>query len=220
MRFMVSDRYDGLAYELALPAGKPRGCVVVLHGAGSCKENHHDFAALCGEHGLAAIVFDQRGHGASEGALDARAIEDVATMAALLPRGVPVFLRGPSMGGFLALAAAAATGAAGVVAICPAGRDLLLEGLREGRLEFRADRDALEPLIAAQDLQAAAAALGPRLLLVHADGDDRVPCAHSRRLHAASPGSRLITVPGGDHHSAQHDPALQAAAVGFLVGLT
>lgn len=220
MPFMCRHRHDGLAYELTLPAGKPRGGVVVLHGAGSCKENHRDFAWLCAEHGLAAIVFDQRGHGASEGALDARAIEDVATIASLLPGGVPVFLRGSSMGGFLALAAAAAAGAAGVVAICPAGCDLLLGGLREGRFEFRAARDALEPLIAAQDLDGAAQALGPRLLLVHAAGDDRVPIAHSRRLHAAAPGSRLVAVPGGDHQSAQHDPVLQAAAVEFLVGLT
>lgn len=219
MPFMYGHRHDGLAYELTLPAGEPRGGVVVLHGAGSRKENHRDFAQLCADNGLAAVAFDQRGHGASEGALDDRAIADVATIAALLPSGVPVFLRGSSMGGFLALAAAGPTVAEGVVAICPAGSDLLLGGLREGRLEFRAERAALEPLIAAQDLEVCARELGPRLLLVHAEGDDRVPIAHSRRLHAAAPGSRLIAVPGGDHHSAQHDRGLQAAAVEFLLAL-
>ena len=117
---------DGLAYELVLPEGEPRGGVVILHGAGSCKENHRDFARACAGAGLAALVFDQRGHGASEGALDGRALDDVATMAALLPAGVPVFLRGSSMGGFVALAAARRTGAAGVVAICPAGGEMLL----------------------------------------------------------------------------------------------
>lgn len=217
---MAGHTHQGLAYELALPDGAARGAVVVLHGAGSRKENHRDFASLCAARGLAAIVFDQRGHGASDGALDARAIDEVAAIASLLPAGVPLFLRGSSMGGFLALAAAAQVGAAGVVAICPAGREMLLHGLRSGRFDFRADRAALEPLIAAVDLEAAARALGPRLLLVHAEGDDRVPCAHSRSLHAAAPGSRLIAVPGGDHHSAQHDPELQAAAVGFLLDLT
>jgi pimeloyl-ACP methyl ester carboxylesterase len=212
--------HDGLAYELVLPDDEPRGGVVILHGAGSCKENHRDFARACASAGLAALVFDQRGHGASEGALDGRALDDVATMAALLPARVPVFLRGSSMGGFVALAAAARTRAAGVVAICPAGRDMLLGGLRSGQFDFRADRAALEPVLAAVDLQDAARALGPRLLLVHAEGDDRVPVAHSRRLHATAVGSRLLAVPGGDHHSAQHDPALQAAAVGFIVALT
>ena len=141
-------------------------------------------------------------------------------IAALLPAGLPLFLRGSSMGGFLALAAAGPAGAAGVVAICPAGRELLLGGLRERRFDFEADHAALERLVAAQDLPAAARALGPRLLLVHAEGDDRVPIAHSRALHGAAPGSRLIAVPGGDHGSAQHDPDLQAEAVRFLVGLT
>ena len=140
-------------------------------------------------------------------------------MAALLPAGVPVFLRGSSMGGFVALAAAQRAGVAGVVAICPAGGDMLLHGLRSGGFDFRADRAALEPVLASVDLDAAARALGPRLLLVHAEGDDRVPIAHSRRLHAAAAGSRLLAVPGGDHHSAQHDPALQAEAVDFIVAL-
>ena len=217
---MSGNRHNGLAYELALPQGKPRGAVVVLHGAGSCKENHRDFAQLCAAAGLAAIVFDQRGHGASDGALDARALEDVASMASLLPGGVPLFLRGSSMGGFVALAAAGHTGAAGVVAICPAGRELLLAGLSQLQFEFRADRAALEALVAQQDIEEAARALGPRLLLVHAEGDDRVAIAHSRRLQAAARGSRLIAIPGGDHQSAQHDPAAQAAAVSFLVALT
>ena len=216
---MPSHRHDGLAYELALPAGEPRGRVVILHGAGSRKENHRDFAQLCAQHGLAAVALDQRGHGESDGALDGRAIGDVATIAALLPGDGPLFLRGSSMGGFLALAAAGPTGAQGVVAICPAGRDMLLYGLRSGLLDFRADAASLEPLLAQFDLQKAARALGPRLLLIHAEGDDRVPCAHSRALHAAAPGSRLIAVPGGDHQSAQHDPALQAQAVEFLLTL-
>lgn len=216
---MGGNRHEGLAYDLMLPDGAPRGGVVLLHGAGSCKENHRDFAQLCAARGLAALAFDQRGHGASDGMLDGRAIEDVATMASLLPGDRPRLLRGSSMGGFLALAAAAHVGAAGVVAICPAPGELLLGGLRGGGLDFRADRATLEALIAAQDVQAAARALGPRLLLVHAEGDERVPCAYSQRLHAAARGSRLIAVPGGDHRSAQHDPALQAEAASFLVGL-
>ena len=77
---------DGLAYTLWRPAGEPapRAGVVVLHGAGSCKENHHDFARAAMAIGLAAIVFDQRGHGASIGPMDDHAIEDIATIAARL----------------------------------------------------------------------------------------------------------------------------------------
>ena len=58
---------DGLAYALFLPEGEPRGGVVILHGAGSCKESHFDFARAARAAGLAAVAFDQRGHGESDG---------------------------------------------------------------------------------------------------------------------------------------------------------
>lgn len=208
--------HDGLACTLLTPAGAPRGGVVILHGAGSCKENHLDFARACAAAGLAAIVFDQRGHGASAGDLDGRALDDVAAIAGLLPPG-PVFLRGSSMGGFLALAAAERAGARAVVAICPASTQLLLGGLRDGRFDFRADRPALERLVGAVDLRAAARRLGPRLLLLHAVGDERVPVEHSAALHAAAPGSRFVRVAGGDHGSVQHDAELQAVSLRFLL---
>jgi pimeloyl-ACP methyl ester carboxylesterase len=207
---------DGLAYALVTPDGPRRGGVVILHGAGSRKENHLDFARLCARAGLAAIAFDQRGHGDSEGALGAGVLDDVASIAALLAPG-PVLLRGSSMGGFVALAAAELVGARGVVAICPAGRALLLGGLRAGRFDFRADEPALESALAAGEQHAAATALGPALMLLHADGDDRVPVEHSQALHDSAPGSTLVRVPGGDHHSVQHDPALQRQALRFLV---
>ena len=207
---------DGLAYALFLPGGEPEGGVAILHGAGSQKENHFDFARACRAAGVAAVAFDQRGHGESDGALDGRAIDDVATIAALLPAGGPVALRGSSMGGWLALAAGAAIDAAAVVAICPASGDQLAEGLRDERFSFRADLATLDPLLRSVDLPATAAALGERLLLLHAEADESVPVEHSRALHAAAPGSRLEVVPGGHHRSVQHDPELQALSVWFL----
>src|SRR4051812_40080533 len=126
---------DGLAYALFLPDGEPSGGVVVLHGAGSQKENHFDFARGCRAAGLAAVAFDQRGHGASGGALDGRAIDDVATIASLLPGG-PVALRGSSMGGWLSLAAAGAVGAAAGVAGCPAGGGQLVRPPPQGPLRL------------------------------------------------------------------------------------
>jgi uncharacterized protein len=209
--------HDGLAYALFVPEEAPAGGVVVLHGAGSQKENHYDFARLCRAAGLQAVAFDQRGHGASGGALDGRAIDDVAAIAALLPRGAPVALRGSSMGGWLALAAAHAVDAAAVVAICPASSDQLARGLRDGRFEFAADKATLAPVLESADLEAAAAALRDRLLLMHAEADEQVPVEHSRALHAVAPESRIEVVPGGDHRSVQHDPDMQALAVRFIV---
>ena len=206
---------DGLAYALFLPADDSAGGVVMLHGAGSQKENQFDVARALRAAGVASVCFDQRGHGESDGALGAGALDDVATMAALLPPG-PIALRGSSMGGFMALHAGARMGAAAVVAICPAWGELLLRGLRNDRFTFRADTPALEELFAAADDRAAAGALGERLLLQHAEGDESVPIADSRALHDAAPGSRLVAVPGGHHRSVQHDGELQALAVRFL----
>jgi uncharacterized protein len=206
---------DGLAYALFLPASDSAGGVVMLHGAGSQKENQFDVARALRAAGVASVCFDQHGHGESDGALGASALDDVATMAALLPPG-PIALRGSSMGGFMALMASTRLDVAAVVAICPASGELLARGLRGGRFSFRADHDAMHALLSTADEPAAAAALGERLLLMHAEGDEQVPISVSRELHAAAPGSRLVAVPGGHHRSIQHDAELTAVAVRFL----
>jgi pimeloyl-ACP methyl ester carboxylesterase len=105
---------------------------------------------------------------------------------------------------------------AAVVAICPATGALLARGLREGRFSFRADADALRPVLESADEAAAAATLGERLLLMHAEGDEQVPIEGTRELHAAAPGSRLVTTPGGHHQSIQHDDEMIAVVVRFL----
>ena len=206
---------DGLAYVLYRPDEPAEGGVVVCHGANSQKENHLDFARACLAHGMAAVAYDMRGHGASGGELDGRVVSDVATIASLLPPG-PVGLRGSSMGGWLVLAAAESVGAAAVVSICPAPGDGMVRALHSGRFEFPADREGVERVIAAHDTTAAAAALGPRLLLLHAEGDEVVAVERSRELHAAAPESTYVEVPGGHHRSIQHDPDLQAVALRFL----
>jgi pimeloyl-ACP methyl ester carboxylesterase len=206
---------NGLAYALFLPQTGGHGGVVMLHGAGSQKENQFDVARALRAAGVAAVCFDQRGHGESEGALGADAIDDVHTVAGLLPPG-PRALRGSSMGGFMALVTSTRMDLAAVVAVCPATSELLARGLRDGRFSFRADHEGLHRLLAQADERAAAAALGDRLLLMHAEGDEQVPISVSRDLHEAAPGSRLIAVPGGHHRSIQHDPEMTAVAVRFL----
>ena len=209
---------DGLAYAAFRPVARPGARVVVLHGAGSVKESHYGWGRSCRAHGLTAVCFDMRGHGESGGALDDRALDDVAAMAALAgPPELPLVLRGSSMGGWMALAAGARLGAAGVVAICPAPGAGLVRALRAGTLpDFGADVDAVARLVASVSEERAAAALGPALLLMHAAGDETVPVEISRGLHAAAPGSRYVEVPGGHHRSVQHDGELQAYALRWI----
>ena len=219
---------NGLAYTLWLPpATQPpaRGGIVVLHGADSCKESHHDFARAAVALGLGTICFDQRGHGETGGELGADVLQDVAAVAAKLREALgdaqaPLAVRGSSMGGYLTILAAPVVGARAAVAICPASADGLRRGLdEEDRFSFAADRVALRAFLDEHDLTLAAGQLTIPLLLMHAEGDERVPIAHSRELAAVltAPGSRLIAVPGGHHRSIQHDEELQAVSLRFIL---
>ena len=216
---------DGLAWARFEPARdrEPVAGVVILHGAGSRKESHFDFARVCAASGLAALAFDARGHGESGAPMDGRALDDVARMADLLRGrgGVDAIgLRGSSMGGYLALAAAREARAGAVVAICPASAMGLAAGVRGQRFAFAADRNAVVALLKEHDEADAIRELDARgvpVLLLHAEGDEVVPADHSRALHAAAPASsKLVVTPGGHHRSIQHDAELQGESVRFL----
>ena len=215
--------HEGLAYALFVPDDEPDVGVVILHGAGSAKESHYDFARGCRDEGIAALAYDARGHGRSDSSFGPGAIDDVLAMAALLREHAPaIALRGSSMGGFQAIHAAAGADPAlcAVVAICPAPEDILLRGLRSGELlRFECDVPATEAWLESSDIHDAAAQLGPRtaLLLLHARGDEQIPYTVSEELHArAREPKRLLLFPGGHHRSLQHDLELQAVSRGYI----
>jgi uncharacterized protein len=215
---------DGLAYALFLPEREPEVGVVVLHGAGSAKESHFDFARGCRDEGLAALAFDARGHGRSEGEFGPGAVTDALAMVELLRAHAPqVALRGSSMGGSTAIHAAARDpDLCAVVAICPAPEDLLVRALRrEAPERFRCDVEATEAWLESLDLYSAVGELGAEtgLLLLHARGDESVPYTVSEQLHAAAhEPKRLLVLPGGHHRSLQHDQELQAVSRRFVLG--
>jgi uncharacterized protein len=215
--------HDGLSYALFLPDDRPQVGVVVLHGAGSAKESHFDFARGCRDEGMAALAYDARGHGRSSGAFAPGAIDDALAMVELLREHVPaVALRGSSMGGFQAIHAAARAdpGLCAVVAICPASEDILLRGLRSGDLlRFECDVPATEAWFESSDIYETAAGLGPEtaLLLLHARGDEQIPYSVSEEIHArAREPKRLLLLPGGHHRSLQHDLELQAVSRRYI----
>jgi alpha-beta hydrolase superfamily lysophospholipase len=223
-------RHRGLAYALWLPDDDQeplpkRPGVVIVHGAGSRKENHADFARLAMANGWAALTFDLPGHGDSEREFTGSAVEDVTSMADLLAvqpgvDGDRVALRGSSLGGFLAISAAAgAPQIAGVIAICPASEDHLARGVRQGRFEMRVgDRLDLEAWLAAQDVGKAVERIAGRpLILMHAEGDTQVPSEHTEELYErAGEPRKLVIAAGGAHTTVQHDSELQSTALRWL----
>jgi fermentation-respiration switch protein FrsA (DUF1100 family) len=220
--------HEGRPYLLWLPESPPPWPgMLILHGAGSRKENHGDFGRTCAASGWAGLAFDQRGHGESPDPMTPAALGDVATMARLLGErdGVDrsrICVRGSSMGGFMAIQAAATTDAiSGAVAICPAGAEHLARGLRNGALEMRLEAGgaaALEAWLGEHDLRQAVELMGSKpLLLIHARGDDQIPSDWSEELYArAREPCKLILLPGGHHRSAQHDAELHGIALRWL----
>jgi len=201
--------------------------MVIVHGAGSRKENHGDFGRACAAAGWAAIAYDQRGHGASEDGMSPGALEDVAAIARFLAAtdGVDaerICARGSSMGGFMAIhAAARADEVAAAIAICPAQEANLLRGLRRETLEMRLGPDGTAPLEAwleRLDVGEAIERMGAKpLLLIHAEGDEQIPWQSSRELYErASEPRRLIVLPGGHHRSAQHDAEINGVALRWM----
>lgn len=219
---------EGRAYLAWLPRTEPPWPgMVILHGAGSSKENHADFGRRCAASGWAALAYDQRGHGAGSDEMSAEVLADCGRMARVLGdwEGVDaerICVRGSSMGGFVALHSAATSDAiSAAIAICPAGEQHLLRGLREGSLEFRAGgraRADLQAWLAEHDVRDAIELMKNKpKILIHAAGDERIPSEFSAELHArAADPRKLIIVPGGHHRSAQHDAELQGVALRWI----
>lgn len=215
---------DGLAYALFLPEETPTAGVLIVHGADSAKESHFGFARAARAQGLAALAYDARGHGRSSGEFGPTAFGDALSMLDLLREHAPaVGVRGSSMGGFCALhVAALEPSLVAAVAICPAPEDLLLRMLRTeaDEIEGRFDRPALDRWLSSLSIYEAVRRLDDdtALLLMHAQGDERVPWTVSEELHAraAVERKRLLIVPGGHHRSVQHDGELQAESLRFI----
>ena len=225
---------DGLrlAGRLFLPAGEPHGALLVCHGAGSRKENHAIMGEQAAAAGLAALTFDFRGHGESEGVMDPDGWRDAVAAGDVLlaESGAPwLAARGASMGGMLLLLAAHAKPDffSSLVLLCPADGASLLAGLDElesggeadaqGR-EYtgRFDAQSLRPFLRGLDLVAAARGL-PRVLLAHARDDGSVPFAHSERVAAVlAPPSRFIRLDRGGHHGPGRSPHVARATIDWV----
>jgi alpha-beta hydrolase superfamily lysophospholipase len=98
-------------YDWAMPAIKPLGTVVLVHGLGEHAGRYGEVAAHLHQWGFAVRAYDQQGHGQSEGArgdmlrpgsLQAdlcRVIDDTRQRPDLV--GTPLILLGHSMGGLV-----------------------------------------------------------------------------------------------------------------------
>jgi alpha-beta hydrolase superfamily lysophospholipase len=119
----------GVPYRLWLPR-RPRAAILLLHGCCDYSGSFDSVGPKLARAGFAALAYDQRGFGATasrgEWAGDARIVGDVADAARFfrsrLGYELPLFVIGESMGGAVAVRAAAeqdALGASGLVLVAP-----------------------------------------------------------------------------------------------------
>lgn len=206
--------------------------VIVLHGFGSNRASHREYGAYLSARGIAVLTVDQRGHGDSQGRMDAGMLDDVGVALAFvsaLPGVDPhrIAVRGASMGGNVAIRSAVRfQDLAAVIAICPASEPMLIDFVESGRAEsvgrdtgnFRLDEAGLMSYLRAGDLRQAIGRISPRpLLLIQARGDLVVPWQSTKALYdLAGEPRELRLLDGGDHRSAQHDPEVHAHEVSWL----
>ena len=207
---------DGLAYSLWLPEGDPWAGVVILHGAGSTKENHHDFARAARSAGLSAVCFDQRGHGETGGALDGRVLDDVATRRGAARRRAdrPARLehgrlprdprrRAPAARRRWSRSARRARTACG--AACAPASSSSTPTSRRSRRSWPSTRSTPR----SSGSTSRCCSCTPRATSASRS-------AHSRELARVAPRAELVVVPGGHHRSVQHDAELQGHALRWL----
>jgi dienelactone hydrolase len=228
-----------LVANLYIPAGSVGWWpgIVVCPGFGSSKERHAGFGERAAAAGFAALIIDPRGHGESNGEMDANLFNDVAAACHYLqsrPEVNPmsVGIRGSSLGGWLAIHTAAhLKDVAPVIAYCPTNEGQLTILMEEVAMVQRGhpspmiqgtpprvNVNSTLQLLYRLDMAKAARRIHPRhLLLIQCEGDEVVPSHISQRIYdEAQEPKTFWLLPGGDHNFAQHDPDTDARVLEWL----
>lgn len=209
-----------------LHAEHPRGTILYLHGNAENISTFLSAVQWLPARGYDVFMLEYRGYGPSEGEATLDNLHEDAALAIdhLLADGArPLILFGHSLGGAIALEAAAAH---------PRGRELravvadsAFSGYRRIAREKLASGWLTWPLQWPLSLlfpddrspERAIARLAPvRVLLIHGEADEVVPYSHALRLAAAAPATELWTVPGGRHIDALTRPGYRDRLVAWL----
>lgn len=218
---------DGLTiHGWYLPHDTPRDAIVIGHGFAMNRVELLDLARGLRARGHAALLFDFRAHGASEGprsTIGYREAHDLAAAARYLHgrpelAGCPIGALGLSMGAVAAILAAAEEPL--IAAVVADSGYATLRAIATGglRLLYRLPAFPFAPLvigfselltrtrIGVADAGAAIGAIAPRpVLIIHGAADRLIPVANAHALFAAAGEPKeLWIIPGVDHAQAFH----------------
>jgi dipeptidyl aminopeptidase/acylaminoacyl peptidase len=213
---------------------KPKPTVLLLHGCPGLEKNL-DLAVRLRDQGWNSLLFHYRGCWGSAGPYDLRTVPRDVTAAVDYLAGCPrvdsgrIAVLGHSMGGWAALVTAAAEPRLRAVAVYGAAARLgnnlrrspeFIEKEFTRFLAITPEEFAWQAAVVTEqtDALAAAAAIGPRpLLVVHGTADPWVPVAQARELRErAGPSCRYVEVEGADHAFSWHRAELAGLVVGWL----
>jgi len=196
-------------------ASAKRGTVVYLHGVADNRGSGIGIAEHFLARGYDVIAYDSRAHGESGGDVCTYGYYEKQDLRRVLDRvtATPVVLFGVSLGGAVALQAAADDARIAAVIAVSTFSDLRTVGSE--RAPFFASKGNIAEAFTiaerdgkfrADDVSPVAAAprIGVPVLVIHGARDDETPPAHSQRIFAAlpEPKRRLVLVPGAGHGNA------------------
>jgi uncharacterized protein len=185
-----------------VPCERPRAVVLFAHGNGGNLSHRADLLrALHDRMRVAAMIFDYRGYGRSEGSPDAAGIlvDGRAARAWLADRVKlkenQIVLMGESLGGAVAVDLAAADGARGLVL------DSTFSSLPDVAGWHYPWLPLAKLMQTRLDSAGKIAAYHGPLLMFHGDHDQTIPIQFGRRLfEAANEPKRFVVMPGHDHN--------------------
>jgi pimeloyl-ACP methyl ester carboxylesterase len=224
IRIDVGPPRASLAITIQDPTSQPmRGTVFLLHGIRDRKESMRAWARMLANAGFRAVLVDLRGHGRSTGDFLSYGVVEsrdlVQTLDALTSRGIavgPIGVMGLSYGAATAIEwAGIDTRVAAVVAVAPFAS---LRAVAPGYVPVQLPSSFVNGAV---DLAGARGGFDPddaspvraitrthaRVLLIHGDGDARIPYWHSALIAAAGDDhTTLVRVRGVGHNGIVSDP--------------
>jgi uncharacterized protein len=206
-------------YMIYANTPKPKGTLILLHGIGGFKEGNLYFSKLLADSGYNSVIYDQRGHGTSDGKYCTFGFyekQDVSKFIDVIKSkfpNLPVGIHGASMGGAVALQALASDKRLQFGIVESTFHSLEDVVMAYGRGYFKFNSRWLAQRVLAKSAKIAhykpfdikpmesCKTIEQPILLVHGDKDEKIPVAFNKQNFDAlkSKDKEFYIIKGAGH---------------------